>query len=102
MKVIFDVTAEKIARGIRNVCNSCPVALAGDDAMEKLGVIGMTTVGRLRISMLGNGTDDLIYDVETPECARRFIDYFDAGRTVYPFSFPLEIPDEVFAKQEQK
>ena len=89
--VEISVTADHIDRGTQCCTTRCPVALAIRDTLHPLSV---------------DVQDDLIHFgvsggkyvfVHTPEEAGYFVDEFDDGLPVQPFTFILEVPDEVTA-----
>lgn len=91
MKTIqVEVGQELIDRGVQKDCSECPVALGISRNTGRFVTVsrGLITFSR------GNS---FIGRVPTPASARAFIDDFDAGRPVSPFSFPLEVPEEVLA-----
>ena len=75
--MLINVTPEDITRGVRLSACSCPIALA----------IKRTTTDSASV------TDHTIYigtrHFATPQSVRRFIEYFDDARPVYPFTFIL-------------
>lgn len=84
MEYTVTVTQADIDGGVRNKCTKCPVALA----LKRL------FPGR-RISVAN-------YSIKVGSCLERmpsevisFVSWFDIGRAVQPFSFPLTLPDEV-------
>lgn len=87
--VKISVTAEHINAGEQRDCADCPVALAIKDTLHPLSI---------------EITDDFIHfglpggrysPVHTPENVSYFVDKFDDGQPVQPFTFTLELPDEV-------
>ena len=79
-----------IDKGKPAECGSCPVALAVKDVLREsfLVNVGMCTVAVFTDDGSQSWGDDL------PEVANRFIDRFDLGMRVSPFSFELPIPEE--------
>lgn len=83
------VTEEHIRRGRRRACSACPLALAISEA------VGM----RMEVGVLSTWCDPAKL-ITLPEEAQEFIDRFDRGRKVHPFSFELPIsPDNPPAPQ---
>jgi hypothetical protein len=79
------VTADHIARGVRECCDNCPAALALQDAFPHHFVEvsdGMASIRRW-------GEAAVVVDL--PPAAKRFVSRFDAGDEVEPFEF--ELPD---------
>lgn len=85
MLIKVNVTQEHINRGIRFKPCLCPVALAIKSAMQQSVVVG--------IYEAVVGTTNVYLPIEVT----RFINEFDLDlpTNVQPFSFNLEIPDEV-------
>lgn len=77
-QVKVDVTADDISRGERNNTFNCPIAMA----LKRLGV-------EHPIVNRGYWFDSwaVLYPSRLPVEARRFIEAFDQGRPVEPFSF---------------
>ena len=84
MRLRVEVTAEDIAKGVRNTCDRCPIALA----LSALGVIEPFVDGYA--VEFGNCEEQ----VRTPEVASAFIEAFDLGNPVEPFTFEIDVPDE--------
>lgn len=80
MKVVVDVTADDIKAGASNDCTGCPIALALARACK-----ASPWADRRQIFAKGVGV------ASTPLIARRFMDAFDAGADVEPFTFTLEL-----------
>ena len=84
-KVRINVTQRDIERGIRFTSYTCPIAWAARRHPELKGCLV--------------APDSLAFDnsgwvwVPLPEKACGFVDSFDGGRPVQPFSFTLELPD---------
>ena len=85
------VTAEHIARGEREDCEGCPVALAIQEAFPDLSY---SIVGPEEITM---GPLEAEISLPTPREAVFFILAFDNGEPVRPFAFELDYPPEVAA-----
>jgi hypothetical protein len=82
----ISVTAAHIARGVRDDCENCPVALAIRDAIPDVKLVA---VDGNRATFAGRY--DWI-DIELPLAVGEFIGNFDDGGTVGPFSFDLDYP----------
>lgn len=76
------VTREDIDLGERGSCLSCPIALAVKRQADIASV-------RVEVASIRVGSAKAIL----PDEARRFVDHFDYGRDVHPFSFDLPIDD---------
>ena len=79
------VTKEDIRKGKIGRQKSCPIALAILRSGLKFGWYGVDV--------------DMVYlkgldEIELPSKATKFIDLFDEGKIVKPFSFNLPIPNE--------
>lgn len=90
-KHTVNVTAEDIREGGRVDAFCCPVALALRRAVpphvERVGVTG--AYAALWTPDCGHRTTDVLL----PDAARAFIDRYDDGHDVEPFTFEIEIPD---------
>lgn len=93
--VRINVTQEDIDMGLPCNAKSCPIALAalrcGQEQLERVDGISATQYGiyytagvEHRISWQGT---------IVPTRAKRFIEAFDSGKPVYPFSFTLSVLD---------
>jgi hypothetical protein len=94
MKTVeVSVTAEHIAGGEPDSCWGCPIALAAMDAIPNFDV----TVNRFQIGI--DEIDGKIAPtwVDLPDEAVTFIDRFDDGEPVEPFTFTMQVPEEVAA-----
>lgn len=80
--MIINVTQYHIDRGCRESCRGCPIALALSDA----GVSDPHVEGDQAGAMRADGLHDWF---RLPSRVRRFIQAFDAGSAVEPFSFPM-------------
>ncbi len=92
MTIVVDVTAENIAKGVKDDCSRCPVALAIRRALS-LNVnetSDYVTVNEDEIEIRRDGRN---LSIETPEVAEEFILNFDYGDPVEPFTFPLELEE---------
>lgn len=93
--ILVNVTAEDIARGVKSESSLCPIACA----LRKILLLGT------RISV---GVDDVgLYgqphfhgDIDLPDEAGEWVQQYDKGLPVSPFTFTLEIPDAVQLKSE--
>lgn len=75
-----DITEGDIKRGIRNSVKYCPIALA----LTGLGLEGVNVRGRWAWH---RGNDLVTQQINLPRLAVDFINEFDAGHEVKPFSF---------------
>ena len=85
MKVMIKVTADDIANGKRMDIYNCPVAKAISRRLGQEVFAGTEEY----VTVEGNRVYNL------PEKARGFIDSFDGCEDVSPFTFRLEIENEV-------
>jgi hypothetical protein len=85
----INVTAGHIARGDRGTPWDCAVALALKAAFPAAGLIS--------VGVTDFDIDDTVYDVPFPPEASAFIDAFDSGAEVEPFSFNVDYPAAVTA-----
>lgn len=81
--MLVEVTQQDINKGLPKIVGACAVALA----VQRAYGVPTAWIGPLRIGTKGgeNGTHD------TPPSVDRWIQRFDAGERVEPFSF--NIPD---------
>jgi hypothetical protein len=77
--ILIEVTQSNIARGTQGDPCACPIALAFRDTGRLATVNTVDVIIDARIAML-------------PDEAVRFIEDFDAGYPVAPFSFEIELP----------
>lgn len=88
-RVQITVTADDIARGHREGCQNCPVAFAlWRVALDAVDMVVMRD--DVKFYRCGGGRNPIR---KFPREVTRFIDDFDAGRPVAPFSFSLSIPE---------
>ena len=87
----INVTAEHIARGERENCERCPVALAIRDAFPDLAYIEVAPEG-IGIGPPGADIYGIEAHIDVPREVQEFIwDFDDSGRGE-PFSFDLDYP----------
>lgn len=91
MIVTVDVTQDDIRDGVRGQCYRCPVARAISRLLVST-VLAQVTPGLVVFPACGT-----VPPVPLPEHAGRWIDAFDGGYNVRPFSFVLDIPGELLA-----
>ena len=89
-----EVTQEDIDRGERESCKNCPVARALWHALEPMGRFDLVHAVGENFTLFPIGKPMWI-DVPSPNSVKDFILAFDAEAEVEPFSFDLQIPDEV-------
>lgn len=97
IRITIDVTAEDIAAGEPGEPCSCPIALAVLRVLPFLtGVwVDETGVELDGFARLGGAS------IPLPPPAREFISHLDAGDAVEPFSFDLDVPDELIPAGSQ-
>lgn len=83
MKITIDVTQDDINKGIKENCRFCPVALAvqrtfNDPEMDVFS------------PCIKNCEEDR---VASPSSVCDFIDRYDNGESVQPFSFEIDVPE---------
>lgn len=94
MKTIeVSVTAEHIAEGKRNDCSRCPIALALSRIVPPEGRVYVYSDHAV-FSILGKGP----YFGDLPDDAQYFVQMYDKARSVGPFTFTMQIPEEVTAR----
>ncbi len=81
----ISVTAEDIARGKRGSCGECPIALAVARALGKATDVKVTCV----FAYIRHNLRDATTVYALPGKATRFIDAFDDGEPVEPFTFTM-------------
>lgn len=92
-KIRVEVTAEDIAKGVPQECNSCPVAIAvgrACPAAVKVGVDGATIDIYAAWDVESDAKSEYVV-ARTPREVNEFIKRFDNGDPVGPFSFDLEV-----------
>lgn len=99
MRLTVSVTQDHIDQGAPSEPEYCPVALA---LFEVLRVPEGTpalrlSVGSTQVELSRDWPDERAADVELPDEAQAFITDFDDTGAVEPFSFELDVPDEVLA-----
>lgn len=87
------VKQSSIDKGVRNSALSCPVAI---EIFERTGLL-VLVCPEFHLHFKGK----LIWRQMCPQAVDRFTLAFDAGLEVAPFSFHLEIPDDVVEKYKQ-
>jgi hypothetical protein len=87
--VIFDVTQDDIDQGRPRDCYNCPVARSVVRTLGLGPAADEWTVGSWVIA--GWLRDRQVVSVPAPIRVCRFIDEFDRGQPVEPFSFELEL-----------
>jgi hypothetical protein len=92
--VEIKVTQEDIDRGVSTDCTKCPIALA---CIRSVPSIESCLVDPREIAFFPPRSNIWV-DVKTPYAAVRFMREFDGGHPVSPFSFTLELPEELFAE----
>lgn len=86
VEVVVEVTAQDIAKGERQSCFACPIALALSRHMFPTPAVNRNYIE----------STDRPWVRELPSEARDFITDFDTGQLVSPFTFKLSLPpDEV-------
>jgi hypothetical protein len=104
MRVKIEVRKADIEAGVKGNCQMCPIARAAIRAgFPAVGVGGELTVAKsvaaVKRSINGETTyKDIVETASLPEKAHTFIEKFDDGYKVKPFSFFVNFPKEVLAK----
>jgi hypothetical protein len=83
----INVTQDDIAKGKKNNCLRCPVALA---VIRETGIHDVYVYGS---SVTFYRHSDQCCERYNTDEVSEFIENFDGGGTVAPFSFELEVPD---------
>lgn len=87
--MLIKVTQECIDRGERQICFSCPVAIAINRALPA-GQRCIVSAIMIKIYKDYRMLDsDIIKTIDTSDEVRNFIKDFDSGREVQPFEFEL-------------
>jgi hypothetical protein len=87
-KVTVSITQEDIDEGCRSDADNCPGALAISRATGYVAKVGMVS-----ISLRHADNGQRFEDINCPAMLRHFIEQFDNGNKVSPFSFELEVPE---------
>ena len=82
----INVTSQHLTRGIPGDCNTCPVALAIEDAFPNAASV---TVGGQYLSFQDGGR---VVVLNIPETGRIAIGAIDRGELLEPFTFELDYP----------
>ncbi len=82
--VTVRVTRYFITRGVKRSSGSCPIALAGDSATKKM----QTFVAREHLKLRHDYGEKIM---ALPKKAQKFIEDFDSGKPVRPFSFRVRV-----------
>ena len=83
----INVTATDIDKGIRSDDTHCPIALAVKRALRKRKGLFVTDIG-----IEWENKDERIEKLcGLPARARKFVERFDEGKPVKPFSFNIEV-----------
>jgi hypothetical protein len=85
--VTIEVTQEDIEKGERGECEKCALALAVSRVTKYRVEIGLYEAEFYDGPELCVGSSDL------PIAAMVFVERFDNGHPVSPFTFPLEVPE---------
>lgn len=95
MKYAIEVTQEDIKHGERGLCRACPIAKAAQRALGvkfhadcDVAALASITEGGFVPQLYVNGK---YYDM--PFAAYDFMQRFDKGFRVSPFSFEIELPE---------
>lgn len=86
LPLTIHVTQEDINSGIPKKCSKCPVALAINRAT------GLAATVKFHPNYIGENEHDIFM---TPDCVIAFINKFDAGNHVSPFSFTITEDDRI-------
>lgn len=81
LEVVISVTAADIAKGAKDSCGFCPIAIAATRATKKPALVGTAEIE------IGRRGEYSMYPL--PPEAVAFIERFDAGQKVEPFTFKL-------------
>jgi hypothetical protein len=87
-KVTVSITQDDIDEGCRCDADNCPGALAISRATGYAAKVGMVT-----ISLRHADNGQFFKEISPPAVLRWFIEQFDNGNKVSPFSFELEVPE---------
>jgi hypothetical protein len=85
----INVTAEHIAKGEHDSCRFCPVALAMKEAFPDAELVAVDSA---HVTMGGGPRRGGWIELDLPDAATRFIEAFDVGDPVQPFTFELDYP----------
>lgn len=82
---VVEVTQEHIEKGVRGECGSCPLSLAFSELFNQRVFVG-------RVSFSFPDVKKPLPHFRLPKIAEEFIDNFDKGKPVQPFSVLIRIP----------
>lgn len=81
MRQLITVTDDHIKQGVKRECTLCPVALAIRSQLPDSNIDVYRSTFLIAAGHI----------IKAPESVRKFIDKFDKGMDVKPFSFYLEV-----------
>lgn len=81
------VTADHIERGMPFLCTACPVAMAIEDALGDRCNYSPSVYPHTLILWADGGRTV----IPTPDPVRAFVESYDDGRSVQPFTFTLPL-----------
>jgi hypothetical protein len=88
-----DVTQDDINNGTQRNCIQCPVARAAKRAFDqKFNKLHHIIAGTHIIAKIGH---EYIFNVKTPDEVILFMGLFDFGNIVKPFSFEINLEDNL-------
>jgi hypothetical protein len=91
----IDVTQRHIMYGQRGKCETCPVALAiKEKVLRKVDVEVATYI----VELTNRVNKPVIISLTPPVIVSWFVSRFDNGEVMPPFSFSLDIPDDLLAQ----
>ena len=94
-QLTINVTQEDIDKGNRNATTSCPVARAINRATKDI----VSNVSGFAIELYGlmpnNSLFTIVYREEPTKAVKTFIKRFDSNQPVKPFSFVLNVTDNI-------
>jgi hypothetical protein len=96
MKTEVQVTQECIDKGVAEDRRQCPIARA----LMPLVADGIGV--QVDKERMGFDDGEHVWSVGTPKECDWFIEDFDYGEPVAPFSFTLDVPDDVLKAKEAK
>ena len=88
MKVTINVSADDIAHGRIGECHFCPLARAMNRALPAIDYLHSWAIDGLH-AYLGDKID---VSVALPDSCFTFVERYDAGCRVYPFTFEVTLP----------
>lgn len=94
-KYTVNLTQADIDGGCQSHASNCPGALAINRAVAPLGLYSHVCFSRVSFTLEPSDVAEEVHSIETPSMLGMFVSAFDTGNTVGPFSFEIELPEDM-------